>query len=269
MWVFGIVMLILSVIAAIGFTIAYKRMGNGPVKKKKNNTAVNDEEQTTMSKSEIKGLKKKLGIRKIHNNMITMNDGNMRAILSISSPDFELLTEEEQSVFENSLMQFALSLSFPVQFFTTTIKIETKDPVRMIDNFLKSDVDMDLEKLKGYAEALKLQLESIENERGIHVRQSYCIVGTDFVADSKRMVNELRNRADTVINGLSAARMKVSILNSKRIAQLLADYFNKFSNNKIEDLIENGALELYNEGLGVVIYDVVEKEPKTENNQAV
>ena len=243
--------------------IIYKKAGTGGSKKKKNNQNNKNnllEEEQTLSKKEKNELQKKIGIKRIKDNVILLNDGNYRAILSISSPDFELLTEEEQSSFENALIQFGLSLTFPVQFFTTTIKIETKDPVKIIEKFLNEDNDMELEKLKNYGIKLKQQLEAIENERGIQVRQSFCIVGTDNVTDEKRMIMELRNRADTIISGLSAARMKVNIMNSTRIAQLLSDYFNKHSNTNIENMINDGALELYSEGLGVVIYNAEEKE---------
>lgn len=261
MWL-GTGFLILSIITAIVMTIIYKRIGTetGKSKKKKKSEDGIDEAKYILNKKDKNELIKLIGIKKIKDNLITLIDNNFRSVLSISSPDFELLTDDEQSTFENALMRFALSLNFPVQFFTTTIKIETKEPVKMIENFINSDEEMELDKLKSYASKLKEQLEAIENERGVHVRQSFCITGTDNVYDEKRMIMELKNRNDTIAAGLSAARMKVNRLNSKRIAQLLSDYFNKHSNANIDKLINDGALELYSEGLGVVIYNVNEEE---------
>lgn len=217
-------------------------------KKKKNTKVSSSDNQEKQKRNSLKLL---FQIKDINKGIIkTINDG-YRLILSISSPDFELLTDEEQENFENSLMQFSLSLNFPVQFFTTTLKVETQRPAAVLNDVILSEDSAVSEELKEYSRKLQRKLQDMEREESF-VRRSYCIVPVDGMNDKKRAINEINSRTQTVASGLKRANMNVAALNSEKVLQLLHDILNKGSNVKIDELIgENGGvLELYSQGIG-------------------
>lgn len=227
-------------------------------KRKNKNTTLNendedkDKDSKSSSKSEIKDL---IGIKDIKNKIIYLKDGGMRMILSISSPDFELLTDEEQTIFEDGLRQFALILTSPVLFFTTPTRIETKEPLEAVTRLIDENDENIPEKLKIYASQFYNQLKELENTKGIYVRKSFCVVGVNSSNNEKKALNELRARVELVAGGLSQSRMKVNFLDSEQVAQLLADVLNKGNNILISQLMKDGILELYVEGSGKIIYE--------------
>ncbi len=78
-----------------------------------------------------------LRINEIKNDTVVMDDGTLRAILAVSSTNFDLKSEDEQNSIIFNYQRFINSLEFPVQILMQSRKME-------ISNYL--------EKLKGIAE---------------------------------------------------------------------------------------------------------------------
>ncbi|PJI10014.1 MULTISPECIES: hypothetical protein [Clostridium] len=250
-----IIALVFPVLAFIflGIVVIYTRKNNKP-KKQINATIQNHNENDDGNKISSSELKKCTGIKKIKGSKIYMRNGAIRVNLGISSPDFELLTDDEQTSFEDCLMMSALSLNFPVQFHTTLKKIDIKEPAELVERTMNSADILISDNLKDYCSELYTSYRKLENEKGIFVRKSFCTVGA-YLPDKgeKKVLNELQSRVDNIIGGLSRARMKVSLLSSESTAQILTDLFNRGKNIKIESLEKEGAFDLYSEGVGQVV----------------
>lgn len=210
-------------------------------------------------------LKKLIGINDIKNNEIQLLSGKKRIILSVSSPDIPLLTDDEIEVMELKLLQFALSLSDSIQFFTTPTRIETKEPAELVLKTVESADETIPQGLRQYADELYNSYKEIENSRGVYVLRSFCIIGTD-IRDEERAKNDLRYKCNLIMSKLINAKMRVSILNSCQCAQLFADILQRGDNVLIDKLIRSGAMELYTEGIGQEIYLGKEDEHDTEKN---
>jgi type IV secretory pathway VirB4 component len=184
---------------------------------------------------------------------VYLRNGAVRVVLSLSSPDFELLTDEEQMTFENCLMMLALSLNTPIMFHTTLKKMEIKEPAEDVEKVINSSDEYISENLKNYCSSLYVSYKKIAEEKGVYVRKSYCVVGA-YLPDKKedKILNELQSRVDIIAGGLSRASMKVNLMNSVQAVQLYADLFNKGKGLKVDELEKNGLLDLYSEGVGQV-----------------
>ncbi|URZ05887.1 hypothetical protein [Clostridium felsineum] len=249
-----VIALVFPILAFIflGSVVLYTRKKSKPKKTKSNlNEGEKDSESSKINSSELKKL---TGIKKLKDSKIYMKNGSIRVNLSISSPDFELLTDEEQTSFEDCIMMSALSLNFPVQFHTTLKKIEIREPAELVEKTMNSSDTLISDSLKDYCSQLYTSYRKLENEKGIYVRKSFCTVGAYLEGkDEKNILNELQARVDNIAGGLSRARMKVNLLTSEGEAQLLGDIFNRGKNVNIEDLEKNGAFDLYTEGVGKVV----------------
>lgn len=253
----AIIFLVLSVVFIV-FVAIYLKYDTIKMKRNKSKSLSNissdneDVSSTAKNKNTMKGL---FEIESIKDSLIKLTGNRYRVVLAISTPDIELLTDQEEESFETALMEFALSISSPIMFHITTSKVETKEPSQDIEKLLSSDDETISQELKDSASKTLRELKKIEVQRGTFVRKSYCVVGVDGIPDEKRAVNQLKNNVDTIASGLSRARMKISLLGTYQGAQLLANSFNKDSNFQIEQMVNEGALELYTEGLGVIVHE--------------
>ena len=154
-----------------------------------------------------------------------------------------MLNEDEQHVFENALLNIALSLNFPVQFFTTTRKIETrKSSQKILDTINSSDPKVSAN-LKQYSAMLYEQLLSIEQNRKINEIKNYCVVGVSGIYEDKRAQNELSARIETVVKGFTTAKIKTELLEKDKVLQLLCDLLNRGDNIPIEKLMGEQAFQ--------------------------
>lgn len=256
--IFIIIFPLLGVLVLIGACI-YTYMDNNKKKSKAIKNENNDKGELENNARKLTKLKEYISIDDFRNSQIKLKNGSLRVLLSISSSDFELLTDEEQKGMENCLIQFGLSLSSPVQFFTTPTRIETKEPSEALDILINSADKTIPDRLREHSNRLLVSLKKLESERGIYVRRSFCVIGVNDIVDPKRALNELKHRVNVVASKLSRARMRVNLLDSKQVAQVLTDILQKGSNVLIGQLVDNGVLELYSEGSGVIVFEEQEE----------
>ncbi|MCQ2979596.1 MAG: hypothetical protein MJ245_07355 [Clostridia bacterium] len=243
------IFLILSIVAAAVFGLIIMKdkgmLGGGASEKTvEANTQAGRviDEKTLIDQSKLQDL---LNIQEIDdNNIIHLKRNNgLRVIFSISTPDIYLLNEEEQHVFENALLNIALSLNFPVQFFTTTRKIETrKSSQKILDTINSSDPKVSAN-LKQYSAMLYEQLLSIEQNRKINEIKNYCIVGVSNIFEEKRAQNELSARIEAVVKGFTTAKIKTDLLEKEKILQLLCDLLNRGDNIPIDKLMSENTFQ--------------------------
>lgn len=256
-----IVLLLIGFAFPVGAFIYIKIDDNNKKSGKYINKTVktNNDKNKDIKENKPSDIKKLIGVDDIKDNIVTLLNGNRRIILGISSPDISILTDDEIDFMELKLLQFSLSLSDSIQFFTTPTRIETKEPANLVLKTVESADESIPQGLKVYADNLYNSYKKIENSRGVYVLKSFCIVGTS-IKDKERAINDLKYKCNLIVSKLVGAKMRVSILRSVQAAQLFTDILQRGDNIQIEKLVKNGALELYTEGIGQEIYSEEEGE---------
>lgn len=76
------------------------------------------------TKSGVKSTQSFLRLSEIKNDTVVMDDGTLRAILAVSSTNFDLKSQEEQNSIIFGFQRFLNSLEFPVQILMQSRKME-------------------------------------------------------------------------------------------------------------------------------------------------
>lgn len=214
--------------------------------------------QQTKSGNKIKNL---LGIKNIlPDGTIIMNDSRYARVFYLSSQDIDLMSEAEQEALELNLIAAMRALDCPVQFFTTTQRIDTAHQVREIDQFLKDPAVTVPETLRDYCSNLKTALENLQKRKELVVRKSYMVIWVQE-QNEKVAFEKLDQRIKNTVALLKKANFKISQLTLPEVLQLLGDELNKGQIFKVEDAIKSGALDLViTSKRGVMINDEVIEE---------
>lgn len=188
-----------------------------------------------------------IGIKDIHEKYIeTTNEFSV--IVSLSTLDYEILNNDEQTAFEDSLISLMMSLNFPIKFKTTTKKFNLTD----FKNLLNSTKLTEETQIQ-YREKLIKKAEEIEQSKDIYIRQNYLVISALKINnDKERTLRELNSRFQTVMNALLSANIKAKVITKLEAYQLFYDIFNKYSNLQILDTLENGSYDLYSQGVGIL-----------------
>jgi hypothetical protein len=182
-------------------------------------------------------------------------------IMTISTPDVEILTEDEVRVFEDNVISYMMSLNFQVKYRTTSKKIKLDDFRKLIDRN-KNETN---ENIIGYRKNLLNKVDEIEHSKDAYLRQSYvCISANRIKSDRERTLRELESRFTTVYNGLTKAGIKLRIINSLEVYQLFFDIFHKNSNLLLSETIDNGTYDLLTQGSGLLY--IVDDAPEDSVN---
>ncbi len=118
---------------------------------KKDIKAENKIKETIKAKkrSKLLAIQRYLGFQGAHDDTLILKNGGMRAILEVSSVNFNLKSDDEQNSIIFSYQRFLNSLNFPVQILIKSRKLD-------IDNYLES---LRLKAKKQHNELLKNQME--------------------------------------------------------------------------------------------------------------
>lgn len=211
-----IVFLILSVLAIL-LTVIYLRKSKIKVKNSNSNTKMSQEN----GKKKNKQLKDILGI-KINNSMINMGN-RYSCILSIGNIDYNLMSESEQEVIENILMQTVLSFDGFMQLLTTTENIDTTEVISEIKKSKATNIQ-----IKNCKENLMNFLNSMMENMDTSINRSYIILSYDGLYSDA--LKELNRKIINLKTNLSRIKIQCELLNDEDIYNLLYKELNKNSN---------------------------------------
>lgn len=226
------IFLILSVVLIIGTAIYTNQKKN-----KENNIEVNkkDEEQKNIKNNSEKQLSDIFKI-KIKDNIIKQGN-RYSSIIRLGNIDYNMLSDTEQEAVENILIQTALSIDYPVQFFSTTEFIDTTAVIDEIkENKAKNW------QIREYKEYLINYLNNLMENRSISVIKNYAIISYDGLYQNA--VDELNRKALSFKSSLLRAKISCEILKEADLYNLLYRELNKNSNLKV-DVLRKGVNELY------------------------
>lgn len=192
-------------------------------------------------------------ISEIRDNMVIMNDGSMRAIVTCRSINFDLMSDREREGIEYAYQQFLNSLYFPVQISVRSQKVDIGPYLERLGKIRRDQDNMLLGVLMDDYIAFISALAQETNimEKGFFIVVPYYPSGdmNSAVNSSKNFLanllapqkqqhirinettfmkakDEIKNRVSTVINGLMQMSIRSTQLNTKELGEL---YYNTYN----------------------------------------
>jgi len=207
-------------------------------KKKSVNKVIKQTSTNQEQKEDTKSKKKLADILevKIKDNIICL--GNRYSIvIKLGNIDYNMLSVSEQSAVEDVLMQSALAIDYPIQFFSTTEFIDTSKVVAL----LKKNKTRN-HKVAEYKEYLIDYLNNLMENRTISVLKNYAIISYDGYYENA--IEELNRKSNSFKNNMLRAKIVCEILSEDEIYNLIYRELNKNSALNISALKE-GVKNLY------------------------
>lgn len=203
------------------------------------------------SKPPMLATQRYLQFSEVHDDVLVLKNGGLRAVLEISSINFNLKSEEEQTAIIQSYQQFLNSLNFPVQILVKSRKLD-------IDRYLEdlrereSHIENELlrEQMTNYIEYVQKLVEFSDimekkfyvvvpfdppkaQKKGMFASFLDYISPADTVADLmarkrqfKRHKKELESRLSTAKVALENCNLNVTQLPTDQIIQLFYQTYN-------------------------------------------
>ena len=220
-----IIFLVLTVIFVIG-TVIY--LNN---KKKNINAPKHSAETKDENKNNKKGKKQLNDILqiKIKDNIICL--GNRYSIVvRLGNIDYNMLSISEQDSIENVLIQTALAIDFPIQFFSTTEFMDTSKVISLIKQNKSSNV-----RIREYKQYLIDYLQNLMENRTISVVKNYAIISYDGTYD--KALEELNRKSLPFTSNLLRAKIVCETLSEDELYNLIYRELNKNSAINVSNLI--------------------------------
>lgn len=169
---------------------------------------------------------------KIKDNIICL--GNRYSnIIRLGNIDYNMLSISEQDAIENVLIQTALAIDYPVQFFSTTEFIDTSKVISLLKANKTSNF-----KVNEYKEYLIEYLQNLMENRTISVVKNYAIISYDGLYENA--IEELNRKSLSFTGNLLRAKIMCEILNEDELYNLIYRELNKNSNMNISNLKKGG-----------------------------
>lgn len=224
-----IIFLVLSIIFVIAtaFYLNYKKKNiNRDIKQ-----TANQNTKEKNNKKSKKHLSDFLQIE-IKDNIVCL--GNRYSnIIRLGNIVYNMLSTHEQDAIENILIQTALGIDYPVQFFSTTEFIDTSKVVSLIKQ--NKSINFKIQEYKNY---LIEYLENLMENKSISVVKNYAIISYDGTYENA--IEELNRKSMSFKGNLLRAKIVCEILNKDEICNLIYRELNKNSSQNISKLQEGG-----------------------------
>lgn len=223
------VFLVLTLVFIIGTAIYLDN------KKKNDNREIKINKPQESNEQKNKNSKKKLADilnLKIYGNIISLGN-RYSQVIRLGNIDYNMLSIREQDSIENILIQSALAIDDPIQFFSTTEFIDTSKAVALMkENKTKNY------KIAEYKKYLIEYLESLMENRTISVVKNYAIISYDGTYENA--VEELNRKVMSFKGSLLRATIVCDVLDEDDLYNLVYRELNKNSALNISNLKKGG-----------------------------
>ncbi|QSX05459.1 hypothetical protein JYG23_12350 [Sedimentibacter sp. zth1] len=224
------------IIMLVGYIILEKTVGNKTENKPcRNNTETYDPNSQLIK---VVNLKKTLGIKSIKNNLITTEDSNLTCLIDVSTPEFNLMTEEDQTLYENRMIELVFKLNFSIKILTI---IRNKNLKSVIKNLELNRADVKNENLNSYSMSFQNELIKEQNNKTI---KKYYAIYTKEKGTYEQKLKELQKKASTFIKGMQATGCRTQILTTNESLELLNTVIKKYEKLDIQSLEENNVFDI-------------------------
>lgn len=177
------------------------------------------------SQAKTKGsARSQIGIKEIRDNILVLSDNSYRSILSVSSLNFELQSEEEQDVLIDNFQSFLNSLTIPLQIL---IRIRELDIEKYLENIQASRSDeieeIYIEQLKHYSNFIRKLISGNK----ILSRKFYVVIPYDNKAINEFYIarEQLLLEQEIIIKGLEKIGMSARQISGLEILDLFYSFY--------------------------------------------
>jgi hypothetical protein len=210
--------------------------------------------QATQSKNQKSSTLGFVEISEIRDSVLILREGQMRAVLAVSSANFALKSSQEQEMIMGTFQGVLNSLEFPIQILVQSRRLDLSsyiDKLKTIED--QQTNDLLRVKMQEYVEYIKEMLREVN----IMNKDFYVIVGYEPVTlkdglfgkffralNPTRVIKQkqedfirnrklLMSRGDLVASRLSGMDLKVDLLNTE---QLIALMYNSYNPDLLESI---------------------------------
>ena len=198
-------------------------------------------------------------VAEVKDDVIVLKNGTLRGVLNVSAINYDLKSSQEQEAIINQYKNFLNSLDFPVQILINSRKINIE---KYLDFIERKEKDQPSELLRFQISEYKNFIKHLVSVSNIMDKNFYIIVpfssienreksfwdtlGTLFnprksIMDKRELFETCRNqlfqRLDHIIAGLSGIGLKMAPLKTKELIELLYNSYNSnvFNLTELED----------------------------------
>jgi hypothetical protein len=205
------------------------------------------------------------GVEDIRGGVIISNDCWYRMLLKIGPIDYHIMNEDEQYSIESVLMSSALAISFPVQLFSTTELVDTKNCAQAIRSFIEHEGGQNLPvTMIEYGVHMYAFLTSMMQNRSVHNRPRYIAVSYHTPDGFAKAREELLRRARIITNNLRGAKINADLLSSEQVLDVLFRFCNRGRVLQPSAAVNEGAMDLYTTGRRGIHADLFPGGPEGE-----
>ncbi len=211
-------------------------------------------QQTTETEHKANSTQNSLLISEIREGMVIMADGSFRAVIACKSINFDLMSSREREGVEFSYQNFLNALYFPIQIFIRSQRVDIGPYIDKLTTIRRSQDNMLLNVLMDdYIEFI----DALSQEANIMDKSFFIVVPYFTDGDTAKLVSqgkgffdkffgvnkqkvvtkinketydkakdEIRNRIDSVLNGLLQVGIQASPLTTKQLGELYYNVYN-------------------------------------------
>lgn len=190
--------------------------------------------------------RQQIAIKGVRDNILMLPNNQYRAILHVSSLNFELKSEEEQDAIIDTYESFLNSVGSNLQILIRTREIDMDKYLEELSERLDGEAEPVYRKqLKNYDEFIR----SLITTNKILTRHFYVVIpyGASSKADFELIKEQLNQKVDIVSKGMTRLGMHTKQLSSLEVLDLFYSFYNP-AQAKIQPLTEQ-ALQLIHTAL--------------------
>jgi len=169
--------------------------------------------------SQRKSTQSFLPIGEIKNDCVVLKEGGLRAVLKVSTINFNLKSEEEQMSTLSSYQHFLNTLDFPIQISVQSRKVDLESYFDKIEEQAKT-IENPL--LKSQAYDYKKYVKKISEYADIMEKKFYVVIPSDPIRKAVRQ-NFLSQLFENLSPEDSLAKVKVRYLEFKSLRKVLSE----------------------------------------------
>lgn len=151
------------------------------------------------------------------------------SVLRLGNIDYHMLSDDEQEAIENVLIQTALSVDYPIQFYNTTEIIDTSKIIKIMN-----ENELESYKANEYKQYMINYLQELMENRNITVVRNYAIISYDGLFEDAR--TELMRLCNSFKNNLLRAKIQTELLEEIDLYNLIFRELNKNSKVQLKNL---------------------------------
>ena len=177
-----------------------------------------------------------IGIKEVREDILILSDNSYRSILSTSSLNFELQSEEEQDVLVDTFQSFLNSLNIPLQIL---IRVRELDIEHYLENIQETHLDETQEIYKKQLKYYSDFIRKLVAGNKILSRRFYIVLPYENKAekDFNLAKEQLLFEQDIIIKGLEKLGMTARQLTGLEILDIFYSFYNP-SQAKAQPLVQ-------------------------------